>query len=309
MLRWLLACVALCSVAFVAVAAATKKWPHEALLKMVGMGSDSGDNATTDGTKVDPGADHNKDRAFVISFESTNATKAAGNAEAVVINDARIAVTEFQEVPCERDGQLLFVARDLLIGDVKLRELVIAITQEKDPQKRAMKLAESGLVEEKLTYLGVHLSESEFKIYGQLNDGYNFQFKGEKKDWYRRWMEDMTPPPPPLRPETVVTYTLPEQMKKLQVGDRVFKGQRLALVKPDLAAADLDVKVQKLKGAEADRETSQKTLEEFEKRYEYYKLHPEGQTKEDLRAAELQVVRYKQEVIQKKRSSNRPRAS
>jgi hypothetical protein len=164
MLRWLVACVALCSAAFVAVSAAMGMWPHVALKNLLEHApevavSKTGENQSD---KVD------KERDHVVFFGETTPSPTGQGVEPVVINDATVAVIEFQEVPCERDGMLLFVARGLRKGDEKLREQILRITLDpecQDSKTRQRKLADYGLVEEKLTYLGVRIPEKDVQRY------------------------------------------------------------------------------------------------------------------------------------------------
>ncbi len=314
MLRWLAACVLLCLTAFVAVALATGKLPHTALtdtfVQTRGPSAPSGeapetskknDSNTKEETnkKETVGAVSDRDEGTVIEFKD-RAPVGPSQQEPVVINDGRVAVIDYQEVPSERDGQLLFVARELTRDDGPLLEVVDKASKIQNPNERNALLTANGLVEERITYLHVLLSENEAKVYGALADNLNWQFENDHTRTYRRWVENMSPPA--LRPNQVYVVPRVEYMKRIQVGDWVEKGQRLALIKPDLAVADLEVKVTKLNVAEAERKEAEKTKELFQERLENYKKYPNSASKEDISSTQLQVVRYDQEELSKKES-------
>jgi WD40 repeat protein/biotin carboxyl carrier protein len=300
MLRWLAAFVLLCLTAFVAVAYTTGWMPHRAFVDSV--------SGPAGNELPGPGAP----KAFALI--SMDQEKAADNIteysrivpgspnqqEPVILNDGRVAVIDYQEVAAGHEGELLFVARELTSKDGPLLTVVEQAKKINDPVQREALLAAHDLVEERLTYLYVRLSPAEAEYYASLGDDLNWQPENDPTHTtYRRWVEGKAAPP--LRPNTLLVASRTEYVKRLQEGEQVEKGQRLALINPVLAVEELKIKVRKLNAAEADRMESQKTAELFAERLAVYddpKLKG-AITKEEYANTKLQKTRYLLEEISK----------
>src|SRR5262249_11413866 len=100
----------------------------------------------------------------------------------------------------------------------------------------------------------------------------------------------------PLLPDKIKLFREFKPVRKLQVGDRVERGQLLAMVDPKKAFDDVTMKVAKLDGADFDRQASGKKKDEYHRRYlsmlEQIRRVPGSVPKDDIEAAKLQRENY-----------------
>jgi RNA polymerase sigma factor (sigma-70 family) len=118
---------------------------------------------------------------------------------------------------------------------------------------------------------------------------------GEKRA-FRRWREKDG-----LVPGKVVLARQKRTLRTLEAGDRVEKGQLVALVNPALAADDVAIKLAQLDAAGADLLASTKAKEEAQKRYESMqrqrRVAPRSVSDEEFRGARLAWDRYAAEEV------------
>jgi WD40 repeat protein len=213
-----------------------------------------------------------------------------GAVPSIVIPEGRIAAIDKQEVPSQRDGQLLFIGTEVTPDE-------------------ASKLPDDMVVRYKIGYLVIRLrpgEKEEKKIPSnqilQMPDLANNS--DGRKDEYRRLEEDDRIPPG----SKVVVKKEERFFKRLREGDEVREGQLLGLVNPSLALDDLYIKVAKLDASAADENTSIKTRDEAEQRYmTNFKLYQGGHavvSLEEVRASKLAWDRYIYEVISKGQAIN-----
>jgi WD40 repeat protein len=195
----------------------------------------------------------------------------AGPAQPLTVQEARILAGQRQEVPSERDGRLLVVGTPLRPGDdvrpEKIREVEFADLVIEIPAGERVPLAEQIVVPD----VPVRC---------------------------RKARDTDT-----LLPGRTHVSRRKVQMRVLDIGDKVEKGQLVALVNPALAIDDLEVKRAKLDAAEADRLAARANKEEAHRRYdsmtEQRRKYPRSVSDEDYRAAKLYWDRYIQEELSK----------
>jgi biotin carboxyl carrier protein len=87
----------------------------------------------------------------------------------------------------------------------------------------------------------------------------------------------------------------------LEVGDRIEKGDVVAVVNSQLAQDDLELRVAELESVEAKRRASEKTRDEAKKRFdamvEIMRKVPNAVSPDDLRAAQLTWQKYIEEEL------------
>jgi WD40 repeat protein len=145
--------------------------------------------------------------------------------EPIFIPGATLVIVQKQDVPAEKDGEVLFVGTDD-VEDV-----------DKVPPEKKLPDAELG-------FLAVRLEENEPLAEGETR----FHLKGDPVTWYRRVRDREELPPRKI----VLSYET-RHVRKLQVGDRVHRGQLLALVNPRSAFDDVTMKVAKLNKTDEER--------------------------------------------------------
>ncbi len=206
------------------------------------------------------------------------------------VDQAQIQVVEKQEVASEKDGILLFIATPLTREE-------IAATSMEDRERffREGKWIEGKRGQGALGYLMVEESKPQDYTEDKL-----FKFADAPDKVYRireSNAEAVTP--------GHVRVGLQEYVyRKLEVGDRVKRGQLLALVDPKLALDELEIKVAGFDAAEAERRAAEKTRDEGKKRYEGIlaarRVVQNAVSNDETRAAELTWQRYLEEEIAKR---------
>jgi WD40 repeat protein len=192
--------------------------------------------------------------------------------EPVLIPDCPLIIVEKQEVASEKEGVLLFIGTDVQMGE------------EVPPHKR--------LPEASLGFLAVLVGS-------QPVEGENcFQIKSDPR-WFRRARTTET-----LDATKVFLFQEKRQVRKLQVGDRVKRGQLLAQVNPAKSSDDVSVKIAKLDGVEFARQLAENQKVEYKRRYETYlgtnRNQPGAIPVDQLMETRLQMVKAESEEKVKK---------
>jgi WD40 repeat protein/biotin carboxyl carrier protein len=191
-----------------------------------------------------------------------------GLLEPVLIPDCLLKIVEAQEVASEKEGIILFIGTDVQRGEIV------------PPDKQ--------LPEAKLGFLAIVVGER--PIEGEDC----FQVANDPKTWYRRWrVTDQ------LEPEKISLFKERRVVRKLQVGDRVERGQLLAQVNPDKSSDNVMQKIAKLNAAERKRQAAYKTMKEYARRLSNYhdvnRRQPGAIQMDQLMETELQKVKAEQE--------------
>jgi hypothetical protein len=271
MVRWFVLCLLLCAGAVVLITVAAGKNPYDEGKKMV---SGSGDEPGTDREASKPDEGPPEEPVVHEAFQPGAAL------QPLVLNDGRLQPVDTQEVPARRDGQILFIGKEIPASEVP------------DNPEQRRKL---GIISCTMGYLAIQVQP------GTVSPELCFTLKDYPGKIFRRWHESLGLP---TGKDFVVVYGEERYYKALQVGDHVQAGDLLALVDPTLALAELSSKTSKFRSAEAERIASEKTKLEAEQRLAAYRISeqrtPGSISKEELRGAELNVERYTQEEISKK---------
>ena len=159
--------------------------------------------------------------------------------EPISIPGAKLTIVQQQEVPSEKEGKLLFIGTDLLPGEVV------------PPEKR--------LPEALLGNLVVPVAPNEKLLEGEEA----FPLNPNTPTLLYRRVRDAEE----IKPNTVILVTERRKVRKLQVGDKVTRGQLLALVNPRRAFGEVASRVAKLNAAESDRIGSMEQKKDMEKRH------------------------------------------
>jgi WD40 repeat protein len=187
----------------------------------------------------------------------------------VLIYGAHLVIFDQQEVPSEKDGKILFIGTEVKPGETVPEELRLP-----DAEMGFLAVpAERGYEDKK--YPPFRLSEDDPTLYRPLGDGEEPEPGKAIAQWRRI------------------------HVRKLRIGEKVARGQLLALVNPRMAYDDLAIKVAQLQGADADRLASRKTKEEFRKRYEAMSRQEQikkgSASQEEIRGTKLQWDKYAHE--------------
>jgi hypothetical protein len=175
--------------------------------------------------------------------------------------------SEKHGVPAERQGKLLFVGTEIKLGEA---------APTGDELKRLVR--EGKYIETKVAVLVVEVQADE-KV--PAEQAMVLEDQPGKKYRLSRHSEELTP-------GLVRVALVPRLFRKLEVGDKVERGDLVALVNPLLAQYDLEITVMKFESAEAKRRAAEKTRNEAMKRYDAL-MHNRRLpvSEDDRRAAEL----------------------
>ncbi|MHB1423681.1 MAG: HlyD family efflux transporter periplasmic adaptor subunit [Gemmataceae bacterium] len=183
--------------------------------------------------------------------------------EPIIIPDGKLEIVERQEVASQKEGILLFIGTDVLPGE------------NVSPDKQ--------LPEAQLGFLAILVGEK--AIEGEEC----FQF-GNNNNWYRRARATES-----LDPEKVFLFQESRRVRKLQVGDRVKRGQLLAMVNPAKASDDVAVKIAKLNAVERARLSAANQRYEYDRRLSNYReanrTQPGSIPQDSLQETHLQFVK------------------
>ncbi len=187
-----------------------------------------------------------------------------GITEPIIIPDGTLVIVEKTEVSSEKEGTLLFIGTEVRDGEMV-------------PPHKQLPMAELG-------FLAIPVGDSPI-------EGENcFQFPNEKT-WYRR-----TKVTDDLKPFQVRLASIKRPVRKLQVGDRVTRGQLLALVNPAKAFDQVAEKVAKLNAVDVARSASAEQERVYRIRLEDYRATnrqtPGSFGKDALADIQLQMVKF-----------------
>jgi WD40 repeat protein len=206
--------------------------------------------------------------------------------ETIVIPGATLVIIGEQAVPSEKEGTLLFIGTDVQEGEVV-------------PPEKQLPKAELG-------FLALPVGPNE-----RLREGEKtFKLFKDSDQRYRRLHDDDL-----LEPHKITLAREFREVRKLQVGDWVKRGQLLALVDPQKSFDDVSMKAAKLDAADYDKQASGKKRLEYHRRYlsqmEQNRRQPGSVPKDEWMATMLQRDNYEYEeknkgalVIQEQRTLN-----
>lgn len=276
MLRWLACCVVLVigCIALVALLAPrlpgeTEKAPTRPVADKRGPGEVNNEGGKREEDRPSRGSGAEPvDRPPVLLEVAVG--KAGG--QALVIQEARVLSMEKQEVPSERDGKLICLATTIRPGE---------------------EVPEEKIIEVEVGFLAVDIGDG-----SGVPASEQFTLKNRPGRYFRKARDNEE-----LPPERVVVAREKMQLRKLEVGDRVEKGQLLAIVNPELALDEMAIKVSKLDAAEADRRASYATREEAARRLagimKANNAARRAVSEDEVGQARLAVEKYKEEEISK----------
>jgi hypothetical protein len=273
MFRWLAALVLLCAGTYAAISYTVGD-------NNFGAGTDA--ETTTQGQGRDM-------RALGASYGGLDVRPLAdrqGATNLIVVSDARIQASDRTEVPCEREGRVLFVGTD--------------VAPDTPRQVLEKWRSEGQLYQEKIYFLAAEVDASPLTE-KQKQEIKTFKLAGRGEKLYWRWDEEMGVPLVPGRVEVAAEL---RTFRKLKLGERVERGQLVALTYPVQTSKDVGIKVAKFTAAEANREASAKTRDEAKNRYDGMvksdRAVPGSVSQDDLRGGMLAWARYTQEEIAKR---------
>jgi hypothetical protein len=192
--------------------------------------------------------------------------------EPVLIPDCPLKIVEKQEVACEKEGVLKFIGTDLQMGE------------EVPPHKQ--------LPEAQLGFLAIRVGDQ--PVEGEKC----FQVRNFS-GWYREARPNET-----LEATKVFLFHRNQPVRKLQVGDKVKRGQLLAQVNPAKSSDDVSVKIAKLDGVEFARRLADNQKREYKRRYDNYlatnRSQPGAIPTDQLMETRLQWVKAESEEDVKK---------
>ncbi len=195
--------------------------------------------------------------------------------EPITISNCKLVIDVQQEVPSEKEGKIVFIGTDVVPDEVV-------------PPEKQLPKAEFGV-------LAVPVGDNEIlrptdKVFQPLGDNTRY-----------RQVRDSDP----LEPNKVQLFKETRTVRRLQVGDKVKRGQMLALVNPEKAFEKVAIQVAKVEEADADRLTSRAFKREFETKLANMRranqTTPNAVPQETVRETDLQRLRYTQEEEQKKK--------
>jgi WD40 repeat protein len=286
MFRWLLISAALCAGAYYVV---TRMAPTDTNIR----------NAGDQGGRLSDSVE---------TFPRIGPGRIEGHANGhrpVIINGAHIMPLERQDVGSEREGSIVLYGTELKPGEEKTLPpsriisqpfVYIAVEVDYDPRTPANSYP---LVVPPEVATKSYVPLEYTKDPASLKQITNYFTLDDSKKYYTRWKEGM-----PLYAKHVVVLNEVRKFRKLKEQDLVEKGEMLALINPELAITELRNKHIKLDAAEADRQSSANTRDEAITRRtvleQMQARTPLSVSPEEMRGAQLNVVRYTQEEIAKR---------
>ncbi|HTU17276.1 MAG TPA: HlyD family efflux transporter periplasmic adaptor subunit [Gemmataceae bacterium] len=158
--------------------------------------------------------------------------------EPIIIPDGTLTIVEKQVVPSAKEGVLKIIGTVVQEGEVV------------PPEKQ--------LPEIHLGFLAVPVGPNDKPIDGETF----FAHPRDGRTMYRRARRTDS-----LEPEKVDLLSIKLTVRKLEVGDRVHRGQLLAVVDPQKQMDDVYRKIAKLNGTEVERKNAEDQEAEFSRRY------------------------------------------
>jgi WD40 repeat protein len=193
----------------------------------------------------------------------------------IVIPDGRLVITEKQVVPAEKDGVIRFIGTEVQTGEVV------------PPEKQ--------LPDAPLGFLAIQVGSNEQPLNGERF----FTLPPDQRIVYRRIRETDEFEPNKIRLSQVL-----HKVRKLEEGDRVQRGQLLALINPQKQLDEVAGKIAKIDMTEFERLQAEEQETEFKRRYETQKetnrLTPGAIGKDALMETWIQYRKHKAEKDVKK---------
>jgi RNA polymerase sigma factor (sigma-70 family) len=186
--------------------------------------------------------------------------------------------------------------------DRQEKELLAAIRAEVQEQTRAAEVVSE--CEGKLIFVGTEIKPGEVVADGKLvepdpwfsflaveaqpGDVGAFQIPHDpSKIFYRRWREGDQP-----EPGKCVVFRQAGRIRKLQVGDKVQRGDLVAVVNPAVALNDLAIALAEFDAADAEFRAAGKSKELAQVRYEAYsRATPGSISKDEMLKAQLEALK------------------
>jgi WD40 repeat protein len=156
--------------------------------------------------------------------------------EPIIISDAHLVIVDKQEVPSEKEGVIKFIGTEVRAG-------------EQVPRHKQLPKAELG-------FLALAIGDK--AVEGEDC----FQLPNDALTWYRRAKFTEV-----LEPNKVFLFQDSREVRKLQVGDRVVRGQLLALINPAKSFDDISMKLAVLNSKAAERDLASKEKLLYAERY------------------------------------------
>jgi WD40 repeat protein len=160
-------------------------------------------------------------------------------AEPVIIPDCPLVIFDKQEVASEKEGIILFIGTEVQMGE------------NVPPEKQ--------LPDARLGFLAINVGE-------KATPGEDcFRTPNDPKNWYRK-----ARPTDPLEPKKLFLFDKRFPVRKLQVGDRVTRGQLLAQINPDKTKDEVSINIAKVNEVEAARWAAEQQRREYTRRLSNY---------------------------------------
>lgn len=183
----------------------------------------------------------------------------AGTDRFVTIPDGRLLVVDKQEVAADAEGILQFVGTEVKPGE---------------------KIAPDRQIEYYLPFLGVECDANS-------PDAVQFSLGvQDKRIGWKRWE-----PGTPIPPGKAQVLFEKRAYRKLEIGDKVKRGDTIALVNPELIGHELAIGVFNQGISESERSAAKSYLEEYAYRYEHYRGVNQGGTPRAISQEEIASIR------------------
>jgi WD40 repeat protein/biotin carboxyl carrier protein len=281
MLRWLAVCIVLAGATFAIVAVIVGPGGVDWTSPGVQAGERQPDpprgGAGTQPTGEEPGQTQAASTAPDAPLPPAMQFNALGGhlTKMVVIPGGILEIAEQQEVASPAEGIVVFIGTELEPGDPAF------------PPKPLPR----NCLDVWMGFLAVPAAPGE--------EG--FTFRDDPAVIWRHWREGDY-----LEPKKVRAGLEPKRIRKLQVGDRVKKGQLVALVDPGVAFAELKVQVAKLEASQAEFIAAGKAKETAQKQYDGMARvlpgNPNAFAKFDVDKAKLEAEKGKYDEMVKEAS-------
>ncbi len=236
MFRWLFVSVLLSAAGIVGV------WMLAPQLKSAPLDAkaiepDEGDRTGRPQTERAPSATTGRARGPIEVIQFRNNVQ-RDLTEPIIIPEGTLVIVEKQEPAAEKEGVLNFIGTVVGEGEIIAKH-------------KRLPNAEIG-------FLSIRIDEKEPEQEGDVR----FHFKTDPTTWYRRMRSREE-----LPPERVVLSYETLKVRKLQVGDRVLRGQLLALINPAKSFDDVSIKVAALNSKAEERALAENEKRLYDTRY------------------------------------------
>jgi WD40 repeat protein len=194
----------------------------------------------------------------------------SADSRSLYIQEGRLVPVDKEEIPAEAEGRLLFIGKPYTPREGEV-------------------LPEDRFYRVDVPFLAVETTAD------RTPANLCFSLADHEGKLFTRWKQDL-----PLQVRKNVLVKEPRVFKKLEVGDRVEKGEVVAMVDPILAVNKVAIQITRYDAADADRIASQRTKDEYHRKYQSYLNSGPAISKDDLEGARLGWLRYEQEEIAKR---------